>query len=111
MSWGIGATPSLDGDVHEQDVGDLDVGGLEDPRADLGLELVAALAAGQVLRGPAGDRVGDDVADDRLLRERAVALGRLCGRGLGPAGWRRGIAGPEHEADVDLCEAAVGEVD
>src|SRR5438552_9890894 len=83
MSWGIGGTSSLDGDVHEQDIGDLDVGGLENPRADLVLELVAALAAGQRLRGLAGDRVGDDVADDRLLRQRAVAVGGLGGgRGL-----------------------------
>ena len=61
---GHGRSPSLDGDVGEEDVLDVDVGVLLDRLEDLLLELLAPLALDQVLVRRVGQRVGDEVADD-----------------------------------------------
>src|SRR4051795_4276265 len=99
----------LDGDVGEEDVVGLDVGLLGDLLENPPLELQAALAPDDLRAGDVGQRVGDDVAHDRLLRQRAIALRRRRARGLAAA--RRKLAGLEDERHVELDEASVGRVD
>src|SRR5262245_47905777 len=58
--------PSLHGHVGQQDLVGLDVGLLLEPLEDLGLDGLAALAAGEVRSALVGHDVGHDVAHDRL---------------------------------------------
>src|SRR5262245_61760885 len=67
ISLDIRNAPSLHGHIGQQDLVGLDVGLLLEALEDLGLDVLAALAAREVRRALVGHHVGDDVAHHRLL--------------------------------------------
>src|SRR5215211_968895 len=97
--------------VGQQDLVGLDIGlGLQ-ALENLLLDLLAALLGRQVVGALVGHHVGDDVAHDGLLGQRAVAGGRRGGGSVATGRRRGGKAVVEDQADAELGELAVGEVD
>src|SRR5918999_1168974 len=101
---------SLHRDIGEEDFLNVDVRVFLDRLQDPLLDLVAALALDQLVVGRVGELARDQVTDDRLLRFGPVAP--RGGGGAVPAAVTAAARGRlDHERDLELGEAAVGQID